>query len=147
MSEAEREELIVRKRREEGTAVTDATFTEWWEKFTAEIEKKKEDERVAAAIDSKEKKVTNATITEERLTGFQIFSDKAGVFNLEMLEAAAEEMANDTSALDQEELGDVDKDLFDDDDDLDDLEFDSDDDDDDDDDENDDVDSDEEPDI
>ena len=118
MSEAEREELIVRKRREEGTAVTDATFTEWWEKFTGETEKKKDDERVAAANDSKEKKVSNAAIAEERLTGFQIFSDKAGVFNLEMLEAAAEEMANDTSALDQEELGDVDKDLFDDDDDL-----------------------------
>ncbi len=151
MSEAEREELIVRKRREEGTAVTDSTFTEWWEKFTAEIERKKEDERVAVANDSKEKKVANATIAEERLTGFQIFSDKAGVFNLEMLEAVAEEMANDISALDQEELGDVDKDLFDDDDDLDDLEFDSDDDDydydEDEDDENDDVDSDEEPDI
>jgi ribonuclease E len=50
-------------------------------------------------------------------------------------------MANDTSALDPEELGDVDEDLFDDDDDLDDLEFDSDDDDDD------DVDSNEEPNI
>ncbi|KAL3809723.1 hypothetical protein ACHAXA_011318 [Cyclostephanos tholiformis] len=128
MSEAEREELIVRKRREEGTAVTDATFKEWWEKFTAEMEKKKGDERVAAVNDFKEKKVANAAIAEERLTGFQIFSDKAGVFNLERLEAVAEAMANDTSALDPEELGDVDKDLFDDDDDLDDLEFDSDDD-------------------
>lgn len=142
MSEAEREELIVRKRREEGTPVTDASFAGWWGKFTAEIDKKKEDDRVAASNDSKDKKIiANAAIAEERLTGFQIFSDKAGVFNLERLEAAAEEMANDTSALDPEELGDVDEDLFDDDDDLDDLEFDSDDDDDD------DVDSNEEPDI
>lgn len=122
--------------------MTDASFAGWWGKFTAEIDKKKEDDRVAASNDSKDKKIiANAAIAEERLTGFQIFSDKAGVFNLERLEAAAEEMANDTSALDPEELGDVDEDLFDDDDDLDDLEFDSDDDDDD------DVDSNEEPDI
>jgi hypothetical protein len=142
MSQAEREELTVRKRREEGTPVTDVTFAEWWEKFTAEMEQKKEEERAAAANDSKDKKVVNTAIAEERLTGFQIFSDKAGVFNLERLEAAAEEMANDTSALDPEELGNVDEDLFDDDDDLDDMEFDSDDDDDD-----DDLDSEEEPDI
>jgi hypothetical protein len=142
MSQAEREELIVRKRREEGTPVTDVTFVQWWEKFRAEIDKKKEDERAAASNDSKDKKIANAAIAEERLTGFQIFSDKAGVFNLERLEAAAEEMANDTSALDPEELGDVDEDLFDDDDDLEDLEFNSDDDDGDDDD-----DSNDEPDI
>ena len=142
MSQAEREELAVRKRREEGTPVTDVTFAEWWEKFTAEMEKKKEDERAAAANDSKDKKVVNTPIAEERLTGFQIFSDKAGVFNLERLEAAAEEMANDTSALYPEELGNVDEDLFDDDDDLDDMEFDSDDDYDD-----DDLDSEEDPDI
>mmetsp|Transcript_6846 Transcript_6846/g.14861 ORF Transcript_6846/g.14861 Transcript_6846/m.14861 type:complete len:248 (+) Transcript_6846:1036-1779(+) len=140
MSEAEKEELAVRKRREEGTPVTDKTFAEWWAKFCGEMAQKKEDEKAAAVEDSKDKKVANAVIVmEERLTGFQIFSEKAGVFNLEKLEAAAEEMENDTSAMDPEELGDVDEGLFDDDDDLDDLDFDSDD--------NDDEDSDEEPDI
>ncbi|KAL7536235.1 hypothetical protein ACHAXR_007010 [Thalassiosira sp. AJA248-18] len=139
MSQAEEEEMSVRKRREEGTPVTDATFSDWWAKFSAEVEQVKADEKAAAMEDSKDKKNALAAVIEERLTGFQIFSDKAGVFNLEKLEAAAEELENDTSALDPEELGDVDEELFDDDEDLDDLEFDSDDDDE--------EDSDEEPDI
>ena len=147
MSIAEQEELAVRKRREEGTPVTDETFAEWWAKFSMEMEQKKEGERAFSVNESKDKKkdANAAIIMEERLTGFQIFSDKAGVFNLELLEAAAEEMANDTSALDPDQLGEVDEELFDDDEDLDDLEFDSDDVDDDDDDDN--VDSDDEPDI
>ena len=129
MSQAEKEELAVRKRREEGTPVTDASFEEWRRKFNAEMEKTKEEEKNASSEDAKDKKAAAAVaaITEERLTGFQIFSDKVGVFNLEKLEAAAEEMENDTSALDPDELADVDEDLFDDDDDLDDLEYDSDD--------------------
>lgn len=128
MSQAEKEELEVRKRREEGTPVTDTSFSKWWSKFCAEMAQKKEDAKAAAAEDSKgDKKNANAAIImEERQTGFQIFSDRAGVFNLEKLEAAAEEMENDTSALDPEELGDVDEGLFDDDEDLDDLDFDSD---------------------
>ena len=146
MSQAEQEELAVRKRREEGTPVTDITFADWWEKWSAEVEEKKqiEKETAMATDNSKDKKsvnnaVTAAAIMEERLTGFQIFSEKAGVFNLEKLEAAAEEMEKDTSALDPEEMGAaVDEDLFDDDDDLDDLDFDSDDDE---------EDSDDEPDI
>ena len=146
MSIAEQEELAVRKRREEGTPVTDDTFAEWWAKFSMEMEQKKEGERAFSVNESKDKKkdANAAIIMEERLTGFQIFSDKAGLFNLELLEAAAEEMANDTSALDPDQLGEVDEELFDDDEDLDDLEFDSDDVDDDDDDN---VDSDDEPDI
>jgi hypothetical protein len=128
MTEAEKEELAVRKRREEGTPVNDSTFASWWAKFTAE----KENEQSAANEDDKTKEA------EEKLTGFQIFSEKAGVFSLEKLEAAAEELENDTSALDPEELGEVDEDLFDDDEDLDDLDFDDDDED---------EDSEEEPDI
>eukprot|EP00579_Thalassiosira_antarctica_P023255 CAMPEP_0201990172 /NCGR_PEP_ID=MMETSP0904-20121228/93237_1 /ASSEMBLY_ACC=CAM_ASM_000553 /TAXON_ID=420261 /ORGANISM="Thalassiosira antarctica, Strain CCMP982" /LENGTH=300 /DNA_ID=CAMNT_0048544427 /DNA_START=15 /DNA_END=917 /DNA_ORIENTATION=- len=136
MSQAEKEELMVRKRREDGTPVTETSFTEWWAKFSAETAQKKEDKKVAAAEDSKDKKAADlAIVIEERLTGFQIFSEKSGMFNLEKLEAAAEEMENDTNALDDVEEG-----LFDDDDDLDDLDFDSEDDDDD-------EDSDEEPDI
>lgn len=131
MTLAEKEELAVRKRREEGTPVTDASFEEWRKKFNEEMEQRKEAERnLTSSDDAKDMKAAAAAAatTEERLTGFQIFSDKVGVFNLENLEAAAEEMANDTSALDPEELADVDEDLFDDDDDLDDLEYDSDDD-------------------
>lgn len=131
MSVAEKEELAVRKRREEGTPVTEATFTEWWSAFSAEMQQKEDDEKAVVMEGIKDKKnaatVAAAAIIEERMTGFQIFSDKAGVFNLEKLEAAAEEMENDTSALDP---GEVDEDLFEDDDDLDDLDFDSDDDDD-----------------
>lgn len=142
MSIAEQEELAVRKQREEGTPVTDETFTEWWAKFSMEMEQNKEGERAFSVNESKDKK-KDANAASIWPTGFQIFSDKAGVFNLELLEAAAEEMANDTSALDPDQLGEVDEELFDDDEDLDDLEFDSDDVDDDD----DNVDSDDEPDI
>lgn len=123
MTETEAEELAVRKRREEGTPVTEASFNEWWAKFTAEMDKKKEAEQSTEG-DTKEEKAM-----EERLTGFEIFSEKAGVFSLEKLEAAAEELENDTSPMDPDEIGDVDEDLFDDDEDLDDLDFDSDDDD------------------
>ena len=116
MSLAEKEELMVRKRREDGTPVTETSFTEWWAKFSAETAQKKEDKKAAAAEDSKDKKAADlAIVIEERLTGFQIFSEKSGMFNLEKLEAAAEEMENDTNALDQEDLGDVEEGLFDDD--------------------------------
>ena len=81
----------------------------------------------------------NADPMADRLTGFQIFSEKSGVFNLDKLEAAAEELENGDGG--DDDVGDVDEDLFDDDDDLDDLDFDSDEDDDD------DEDDDSEPDI
>ena len=72
----------------------------------------------------------NADHMVDRLTGFQIFSEKSGVFNLDKLEAAAEELENGDGG-DDDDVGDVDEDLFDDDEDLDDLDFDSDEDDDD----------------
>jgi hypothetical protein len=125
MTEAEKEELAVRKRREEGTPVNDSTFADWWSKFQQE----QEEAAVAEGADN------TKGDDNDKLTGFQIFSEKAGVFSLEKLEAAAEELENDTSALDPEELG-VDEDLFDDDEDFDDLDF-----------ESDDEESDEEPDI
>eukprot|EP00574_Skeletonema_japonicum_P005465 CAMPEP_0201725154 /NCGR_PEP_ID=MMETSP0593-20130828/8644_1 /ASSEMBLY_ACC=CAM_ASM_000672 /TAXON_ID=267983 /ORGANISM="Skeletonema japonicum, Strain CCMP2506" /LENGTH=284 /DNA_ID=CAMNT_0048216491 /DNA_START=219 /DNA_END=1070 /DNA_ORIENTATION=+ len=121
MTEAEKEELAVRKRREEGTPVTQETFTIWWDNFCTEMEEKKDEETGEITSEEKEKK----RVMADRNTGFEIFSEKSGVFNLEKLEAAAEEIEND--------VGDVDEDLFDDDEDLDDLDFDSDDDDDDDD--------------
>jgi len=109
MTEAEREELAVRKRREEGTPVNDSTFSDWWAKFQEE----------QSLIDGASEKAKDDD-DGEKLTGFQIFSEKAGVFSLEKLEAAAEELEND------EEFGEVDEDLFDDDEDLDDLDFDDD---------------------
>lgn len=138
MTQAEQEELAVRKRREEGTPVTDTSFAEWWAKYSAETTQARAEEKAAMAEHPKDKKIEN--IMEERLTGFQIFSEKAGVFSLEKLEAAAEEMEHDTSALDSEELVCMDQELFEDDDDLDDLDFDSDD-------EDHEEDSDKEPDI
>lgn len=127
MTQAESEELAVRKRREEGTPVTDETFAEWWGAYCAEMaEKKAAENALTVELDAKDSK--KAVAVEERLTGFQVFSEKAGAFDLDKLEAAAEQMENDL---------DVDEELFDDDEDLDDLDFDSDDEDD----------SDEEPDI
>jgi len=138
MTQAEQEELAVRTRREEGTPVTDMSFAEWWAKYSAETTQARAEEKAAMAEHPKDKKIEN--IMEERLTGFQIFSEKAGVFSLEKLEAAAEEMEHDTSALDSEELVCMDQELFEDDDDFDDLDFDSDD-------EDHEEDSDKEPDI
>jgi len=143
LTQAESEEIAVRKRRAEGTPCTKENFYAWKEKFDLEMEEKAEKEAQEALKDqtnSKKSKNSNAKSKEEemegRLTGYQQFSEKLGLVNLDALEKAAEEAVN----LDVEDL-DVDEDLFDDESDLDDLDFDdeeeSDDDDDDDDDEDD----------
>ena len=134
MTEAEKEELAVRKRREEGTPVTLDSFTSWWDGFCAEMDEKKTEETGDLTNEEREKR----RVREERMTGFQIFSEKSGVFHLDKLEAAAEEVENNNDG--DDDGIDVDEELFDDDEDLDDLDFDSDDDDDE-------EDSDEEPDI
>mmetsp|Transcript_24506 Transcript_24506/g.57595 ORF Transcript_24506/g.57595 Transcript_24506/m.57595 type:complete len:300 (+) Transcript_24506:114-1013(+) len=130
MTEAETEELAVRRRRAEGTQCTDDTFSAWKEKFDAEMEAEHERLKTEAASDSKKKgggKSGGAKVVDKsgRLTGFQHFTDKAGTLNLEAIEAAAE-----NAKVDENEAVDVaDEDLFDvSDDDLDDLDFDSDDD-------------------
>mmetsp|Transcript_15317 Transcript_15317/g.38613 ORF Transcript_15317/g.38613 Transcript_15317/m.38613 type:complete len:303 (+) Transcript_15317:275-1183(+) len=133
LTEAETEELAVRRRRAEGTPVTDETFAEWCDKFNAEMEEESERLTAEAASDSK-KKAGKGTAKEVdksgRLTGFQHFTDKAGTLNLEAIEAAAENAQVD----EDEEVDVVDEDLFDleddDLDDLDDMDFDSDDEDD-----------------
>ena len=119
--------------RAEGTPCTDDSFSEWAKKFS--IEMKEEAERLAAetAVDPKKKGGKGAEKVVDksgRLTGHQQFTDKGGNFNLEAMEAAAENAERD-----ENEVEDVDEDLFLEDDDLDDLDFDDDDDDDDDDDE------------
>lgn len=131
LTEAEAEELAVRKRRAEGTPVNEDTFQSWKEKFEAEMRENVEREAAEAAADTKKKK-EKVVDKSNRLTGFIQFSDKSGTFNLEAMEAAAENAEVDE---DEENLENVDEDLFDDDDDLDDLDFDDDDEDDDEDDE------------
>jgi len=137
MSEAESEELAVRKRRAEGTPCNDETFSEWRDIFHEEM---KEAERLTAeaATDTKKKGGGGSKGVEKevdksgRVSGFLQFTDKAGTFNLEAMEAAAENAKRDENEKDEDiSVDDVDKNLFDvDDDDLDDLDFDDDDDDD-----------------
>jgi hypothetical protein len=90
------------------------------------------EQQAAAVLEAKNKKGSNAAVSVSssaverslekagRLTGYQQFSDKTGLLNLEAMEAAAE-----NAQVDEDE--DVDENLFDDDDDLDDLDFDDDD--------------------
>jgi hypothetical protein len=124
------EEQAVRKRREEGTPCTQATFMAWKQKFDAEMEQKEAEEAALAESEaSGGKKQTNKKDdTSDRLSGFDQFSGTAGILSLEAMEAAAEEAENNPDAIDVDEI-DVDEELFDDDEDLDDLDFDDDDDD------------------
>lgn len=129
MSEAESEELAVRRRRAEGTQCTDETFANWRNKFNAEMEEQRQRLKENAEADSKKKSSSKGAVKDvdksSRLTGSQQFNDKTGTLNLEAIEAAAE-----NAQVDENEAMDVvDEDLFDvSDDDLDDLDFDSDDD-------------------
>ena len=91
------------------------------------MEEEHERLKAEAMADGKKKGGKNASKEVDksgRLTGFQHFSDKAGL-NLDAIEAAAENAQVDEN----EEVDVVDEDLFDvEDDDLDDLDFDSEDD-------------------
>ena len=147
MTEAEEADLALRKRRAEGTPCTDETFDAWRDKFDAEMKEKELEDAATRAAESRkggggggEKKEVDKT---GRLTGYQQFSDKTGTFNLDAIEAAAENAERDPDEEDddnEEDLDGVDEELFDvDDDDLDDLDFDDDDDEDDDDDDQPDI--------
>lgn len=130
-TEAESEELAVRKRRAEGTPVTQETFNTWKAKFEAEMKEQREQEEADISGDTKKKK-EKIVDKSDRLTGYTQFSDKTGTFNLEAIEAAAENAQRDEDEEEDEDLAEnVNEELFDvDDDDLDDLDFDDDDDDD-----------------
>lgn len=125
MSVAESEELAVRRRRAEGTPVTDETFAEWCGKFNAEMNEVRERLKAEAATDTRKKGGAKAAEKEVdksgRLTGFEHFSSKMGTLNLEAIEAAAENAQQDVNEVD-EDLFDVSDDDFDD---LDDMDFDS----------------------
>lgn len=133
LTAAELEEIEVRKRRAEGTPCNEENFLAWREKFDKEME---EEAIKNANIDKKEKSSNNKkkgnanTVKkdydiENRLTGYQQFSGKIGLLNMEEIEKAADQAENEPSDLDVEALN-VDEDLFDDEEDLDDLDFDSD---------------------
>lgn len=127
MTEAESEELAVRRRRAEGTAVTDETFDEWRDNFNAEMEEVRERLKAEGASDPRKKgggKGGEKEVDKSgRLTGFQHFNDKMGTLNLEAIEAAAENALEDADNVVDEDLFDVSDDDFDD---LDDMDFDSD---------------------
>lgn len=154
-TEAEIEDLEVRKRRAEGTPCNEENFEIWKatfdEEMKHELEKNKGDADVEEIRKNKKKGVgmkkkmgadgrskKEEEAMEGRLTGFQYFSEKVGgVLNLDALEKAAEEAAAAGLDADGEfdgegvNINDLDENLFDDEDDLDDLDFDSDEDDDD----------------
>lgn len=153
LTEAEAEEMAVRKRRAEGTPCNKENFLAWKERFDKEMEElrmAKEDELGQQQQQSQgdrtgkkslSKKRSELEEMENRLTGYQQFCDKLGLASLDALEKAAEEAQyeeeddnegeyDDNGDVNVDEL-DLDEELFDDDDedDLDDLDFDSDEDD------------------
>ena len=133
MTEAELEEFRVRKLRAEGTPCTAENFQIWLEKFQAEMEAKALEEKKALEKESSSSKkkdkgnsISAVNDRNNRLTGYEHFSGKAGVLNMDDIEAAVNKIADDQTA---EKNIDVDEELFEgEDDDFDDLDFDSDDD-------------------
>lgn len=130
MSEAEKEEMEVRKLRAEGTPCTRENFLVWRKKFEKEMLEKAAEEAALAETEkgNKKEKIVDKS---GRISGFDQFNGMAGVLNMEAIEAAADAAEEDEDEINVEEL-DVDEELFDDEDDvdLDDLDFDSDEDDD-----------------
>ena len=124
MTEAEREEIEVTKRRAEGTPCTKDNFEAWQANFLQEMLTQKlnsdgnDDEGKGKLRKDKVKDVDRTG----RMTGFEHFSNK--MVNLEALELAAAEA---------EQGFEADENLFEEDIDLDDMDFDDDEDDDDDD--------------
>ncbi len=138
MTEAEKEELEVRRRRAEGTPCTEENFNEWKRKFEEEMAQTEEEEEKENGTSKdktaniKKKNKNSSALEDEmaiRMTGYEYFTQKGGVMNLELLEKAAEDAAAESGdedefdGVDVDEL-DVDEDLFDDEEDLDDLDFD-----------------------
>lgn len=135
MTEAEKEDLDVRKRRAEGTPCNKENFLAWKKRFETEIAQKWEEERELEKLEMNKKKSGKTEVDKsDRPTGYQLFTNKSN--SLDIFEAAAEHAERDS---DEEDMDNVQEELFDEDVDLDDLDFDDDDDD-----ENDEEDEDEE---
>mmetsp|Transcript_14080 Transcript_14080/g.26456 ORF Transcript_14080/g.26456 Transcript_14080/m.26456 type:complete len:339 (-) Transcript_14080:1888-2904(-) len=137
LTQAEAEEMAVRKRREEGTPCNKENFLAWKERFEKEMEElkmvDKEDDpgqmqsfggagagAGGGGGDNKSgrkllsKKRSELEEMENRLTGYQQFCDKLGLLNLDALEKAAEEAEcgeyndeNDDDDDDNDDEGDV----------------------------------------
>jgi hypothetical protein len=120
MTEAEKEELEVTKRRAEGTPCNKENFERWQANFLQELSERKMIDELTEddGKGGRQKKDKPKDIDRSgRMTGFDHFSNK--MVNLEALELAAE----------QAEVGFAgDEDLFEEDVDLDDLDFDDEDD-------------------
>jgi hypothetical protein len=116
MTEAEKEELEVTKRRAEGTPCNKENFELWQANFLQELSERKMIDELTEddGKGGRQKKDKTKDIDRSgRMTGFDHFSNK--MVNLEALELAAE----------QAEVGFAgDEDLFEEDVDLDDLDFD-----------------------
>lgn len=137
---AELEEMLINKRRAEGTPCNKENFEAWKARFEAEMaEAENEEDNDNGKPGSKKMKKQGSTVDKsDRVTGFDYFRSKAT--NMEALEAAADAAENqemdeeddDDDDEDYEEENnrqlDVDEELFEDDVDLDDLDFDDDDD-------------------
>lgn len=129
MTEAELDELRVRKLRAEGTPCTAENFEVWQAKFEVEmksnaLEEASSKEKEGSSGRKKDKGArNNLDEMKSRLSGYEHFSGKAGVLNLDDIEAAVNKISGENI-----ENADVNEELFEDDDDLDDLDFDSDDD-------------------
>jgi hypothetical protein len=122
MSQAEEIEIAVRKRRAEGTPCTEENFNKWKAKFDQEMLEKQQqrddEEQTTNEKSSKRKKKEEVDEQEGRLTGYEQFTQKLGLANMDALEQAALDAENEEG-----DEFDVDEELFDDDEDLDDLDF------------------------
>jgi hypothetical protein len=122
---AELEENAHNKRRADGTPCTNETFLQWKLKFDQEMANRQDDQEnddvAGAGGKAMKKKTKEEDEKAARLSGFEHFNDKTN--NLEAIEAAAAQAELEENA--EEELEDVNEELFfdDDDDDLDDLDF------------------------
>jgi len=126
MSEAELEEIAVRKRRSEGTPCNEENFIAWKKQFEEEMAQKEAESAAAMEKDkvgSGKKKGLGLKKddTDLRLTGYEFFSGKVGILDLDAIEKEAEEIENKSNSI---TFDDINEELFDDDDDLDDLDFD-----------------------
>jgi hypothetical protein len=127
LTEAEREELQVQKRRAEGTPCTVENFEAWLAEFDREMRQQTKRRGAPGADDTAKgtKKKDNKSKDVDkagRLTGYEQFAGKMS--NLEALEAAAEEAEREYDI--NIPTDEVDEELFEDDVDLDELNFDDD---------------------
>lgn len=120
MTATEIEEEAVRKRRAEGTPCNEENFYAWKKSFELAMAAMSESATDAIEKENLKKKEKKEDVSG-RITGFEHFSGKGGMLNLEAIEAAA-------MLEDHVDSLEINEELFEGDDDLDDLDFDDNDD-------------------